>query len=127
MPRLKLNISDEELEELPEQFRVMASNTDAMRLVKAMGSLMKTGDLGYWLGTRLMRQLKAFASREYSNAVENVSREVDDTIFFSWLEQVGSIEPNVHWEVESLPNNGGIYKILLQGGQNEKGTHDNQG
>jgi len=34
---------------------------------------------------------------------------------------------NLLWEVEMLPNNGGIYRILLEGGQDEKGVHDNQG
>ena len=34
---------------------------------------------------------------------------------------------SVVWEFESLPNNGGIYQILLQGDQNEKSVHDNQG
>ena len=27
------------------------------------------------------------------------------------------MEPSVRWEVESLPNNGGIYKMLLKGGK----------
>ena len=30
------------------------------------------------------------------------------------------------WEVEMLPDNGGIYRILLEGGQDEKDIHDNQ-
>jgi len=36
-------------------------------------------------------------------------------------------KPEIRWEVESLPNNGGVYRILLQGGQDEKGVHHNQG
>lgn len=31
------------------------------------------------------------------------------------------------WEVETLPDNGGIYPMLLEGGQDEKGIHNNQG
>ena len=34
--------------------------------------------------------------------------------------------PYILWEVELLPHNGGIYQILLEGGRNEKGIHDNQ-
>jgi len=30
------------------------------------------------------------------------------------------------WEVETLPDNGGIYRILLEGGQSEKDIHPNQ-
>ena len=120
MPRLKLNVSDQELAELPEQFRDIASDSNAMRIVMAMAFLMKSGDLGYWLSPRLMRRLKTFASRQDGNAIKNVSGEVDDTIFLSWLEQGGSIEPNVQWEVEPLPNNGGIYKILLNGGKKDE-------
>ncbi len=125
MARLRLNISAQELSELPEQFRAMASDSNAMRIVMAMAFLMKSGDLGYWLSPRLMRRLKTFASRRNDDAIKNVSEEVDDTIFLSWLEQGGSVEPNVQWEVEPLPNNGGIYRILLEGGQDE-GVHDNQ-
>ena len=120
MARLRLNINAQELSELPEQFRAMASDSNAMRIVIAMAFLMKSGDLGYWLSPRLMRRLKTFASRQDGNAIKNVSGEVDDTIFLSWLEQGGSIEPNVQWEVEPLPNNGGIYKILLKGGKKDE-------
>lgn len=126
MAKLRLTISVQELSELPEQFRNLASDSNAMRIVTAMAFLMKSGDLCYWLSPRLMRRLKAFALRQDSDAINNVSREVDDTIFFSWLEQVGNIEPNVQWEVESLTNNGGIYNILLKGGSNEKCFHNNQ-
>jgi len=31
------------------------------------------------------------------------------------------------WEVDLLPDNGGIYRKLLHGGQGEKGVYDNQG
>ena len=30
------------------------------------------------------------------------------------------------WEVEMLPDNGGIYRILLEGGQSEEDIHNNQ-
>ena len=98
----------------------MASDSNAMRIVTAMAFLMRSGDLGCWLSPRLMRRLKAFASRQDGDAIKNVSDEVDDTIFLSWLEQVGSMEPNVQWEVESLLSNGGIYKILLKGDKKDE-------
>ena len=31
------------------------------------------------------------------------------------------------WEVEMLPDNGGIYRMLLEGGYGDEGIHDNQG
>ena len=39
----------------------------------------------------------------------------------------GQGEQPIRWESENLPNNGGIYRILLEGGQSEKGVHNNQG
>lgn len=30
------------------------------------------------------------------------------------------------WEVEMLPDNGGIYRTLLEGGYGDEGIHDNQ-
>jgi hypothetical protein len=33
--------------------------------------------------------------------------------------------PDLHWEIESLPNDGGIYRILLEGGRDEDGVHNN--
>ena len=30
------------------------------------------------------------------------------------------------WEVEMLPDNGGIYRMLLEGGYGDEGIHDNQ-
>ena len=39
----------------------------------------------------------------------------------------GQGEQPIRWEFESLPNSGGIYRILLKGGQDEKGFHNNQG
>jgi hypothetical protein len=32
----------------------------------------------------------------------------------------GSIEPSLEWEVKSLPDNGGIYRVLLQGIKEEE-------
>ena len=34
---------------------------------------------------------------------------------------------NLIWEVEMLPNSGGIYRTLLEGGYGDEGIHDNQG
>jgi hypothetical protein len=36
-------------------------------------------------------------------------------------------KPAIAWDVDSLPNNGGIYEILLRGGRDEKGSNNNQG
>lgn len=91
-----------------------------------MGHLIKSGDLGFWLSPRLMWKLKAFAAEQQGESSQCMGK-IDDTLFLSWLQQGGSMEPNLRWEVESLPNNGGIYKILLRGGQKEKGSHSNQG
>ena len=35
--------------------------------------------------------------------------------------------PHIVWEVELLPSNGGIYRMLLERGANEKGIHYYQG
>lgn len=128
MPRLKLEIEEQQLDDhrLREGFSGLASDDDAIRFVKAMGHLMKSGDLAFWLSPRLMRKVTAFATEQQGERGQGVV-EVDDTVFFSWLQQVGSIEPDLRWEVESLPNNGGIYRILLRGGKNEESCHNNQG
>lgn len=128
MPRLRITIDDEPLEDgqLREGLSFLASDGDAMKLVKAIFRLIECGDLGFWLSPRLMRKLKAFAAEQRGESSQGMG-EVNDTLFLSWLEQGGSMEPNLRWEVESLPNNGGIYRILLQGGQNEKGSHNNSG
>ena len=116
MPRLKVNIADQELAELPEQFRAMVSDNNAIRLVKAMGCLMKSGDLGYWLSPRLVRKIKALAKEQQGESSQS-TKEIDEELFLSFLQQGGSMELSVRWEVESLPNNGGIYKMLLKGGK----------
>lgn len=128
MPRLRITIDDEQLEDeqLRERLSFLASDDDAMKLVKAIFRLLECGDLGFWLSPRLMRKLKAFVAKQQGGSRQGIG-EVDDTVFLAWLEQGGSMEPNLRWEVESLPNNGGIYRILLQGGQNEKGSHNNSG
>lgn len=128
MPRLKIEIDDQQLtdDRLRAGLSGFVSDDDAIKLIKAMGHLIKGGDLGFWLSPRLIRKLKAFAAEQQGEKTQGMA-EVDDTLFLSWLQQGGSMEPNLHWEVESLPNNGGIYKILLTGGRNEEGVHDNQG
>jgi hypothetical protein len=128
MPRLKIKIDDQQLndDQLREGLSGFVSNNDAVGFVKAMGHLMKSGDLAFWLSPRLMRKLKAFAVEKQAESSQVVA-EVDDTLFLSWLQRGGSLEPNLRWEMESLPNNGGIYRMLLEGGQDGKGVHNNQG
>lgn len=128
MPRLKIHVDDQQLNDdrLREGLSDFVSHKDAIQLVKAMGHLIKSGDLGFWLSPRLIRKLRASATKQHSESNHGTAK-VDDTLFLSWLLQGGSMERNLHWEVESLPNNGGIYKILLTGGENEEGFHNNQG
>jgi len=128
MPRLKIEVDDQQLNDdrLREELSGFVSDNDAIQLVKAIAHLIKSGDLGFWLSSRLMRKLKAFAAEQWGESSQGMG-EVNDTLFLSWLEQGGSMEPNLRWEVESLPNNGGIYRILLKGSQNEKSAHNNSG
>jgi hypothetical protein len=114
-------------DQLREGLLAFVSNNDGIRLAKAMGQLMKSGDLAFWLSARLMQRVRAFTAEQQGESSLSVGKKVDGIVFVSWLLQVGSMEPNLRWEVESLPNNGGIYRILLEGGQSEKGVHDNQG
>ena len=116
MPRLRIRIEPKHLNDasLREGFSVLAHDDDAIQLVQAMGRLIESGDLGFWLSPRLMRKLKAFATEHHA---EYGQQEVDDTLFLSWLEQGGNLEPNVRWDIESMPDNGGIYRILLEGGK----------
>ena len=72
-----------------------------------------------------MRKLQAFAAEQDKNIPGGA--KVDDLLFLAWLRQQGVMEPTLRRELESLPNNGGIYKILLKGGQDEKGHHHNPG
>ena len=103
----------------------MSCDDKLMGVMKVVLHLMKSGDLGLWLSPRVMRKLKAFAARDQGEGGQEFG-EVNDTVFLSWLLEGGSMEPKVHWEVESLPNNGGIYRILLEGGDDGKGVHRNQ-
>jgi hypothetical protein len=114
-------------DQLREGLLAFVSNNDGIRFAKAMGQLMKSGDLAFWLSARLMQRVRAFTAEQQGESSLSVGKKVDGIVFVSWLLQVGSMEPNLRWEVESLPNNGGIYRILLEGGQSEKGVHDNQG
>jgi len=115
MSKLIIKVDDKQLkdEQLREGLSDFLSNEDAFRVLKAIMHLMQSGDLGFWLSNRLTRKLKAFAVER------GVGREeaLDDTLFLSWLEQGGNLEPNVRWEIQSLPDNGGIYHILLEGGK----------
>jgi hypothetical protein len=127
MPKLKLEINEQELHDykLREGLLDFVSDDDAIQFVEAMLRLMASGDLAFWLSPKLVRRVMAFAAEQQEENNEGIG-EIDQALFASWLLQVGSIEPNVRWEVESLPNNGGIYRMLLQGGKNED-VHNNQG
>jgi len=127
MPRVIMKMDGQQSNDeiLQEGLSTIASNVEAMRLVKTMLNLMKSGDLGFWLSTRMARKIKALGQEHQGRSSQN-TQEIDEESFLLFLQQGGSLEPNVHWEVESLPNNGGIYRMLLQGGKNE-GVHNNQG
>jgi hypothetical protein len=118
MPRLKGDVSDQELsdEQLREGLWGFSSDDELFELLKTMARLMISGDLGFWLSPRLVRKLRDFAVERERQGCGG-GEEVDDALFLSWLQQVGSIEPKPHWEVQHLPDNGGIYRRLLEGGQ----------
>jgi len=126
MPRLKIEIGDDQLkdDQLRQKLSELVSDNDAFKLVQAMGHLMRSQDLGFWLSPRLMRKLRTFATEQHGE-ISEITREVDDMLFLLWLRQGGSMEPSFRWEVESLPNNGGIHRIILERGQNEKSDHNN--
>ena len=125
MARLNLSINDE----LTAKFLASADRLwsgEGIRAAKAIAHLIKSGDLCIRLSARLERKLRAFAAEQYEDSGQGM-REVDDALFLSWLRQGGSIEPTVRWEIESLPNNGGIYRMLMKGGQDGKSVQHNQG
>jgi hypothetical protein len=111
-----MKLDDQQLNDgkLQEGLSTLASNGDAMWFVKAMLNLMKSGDLGFWLSPRLARKVKTLDQERQGKSSQS-TREIDEESFLSFLQQGGNVEPNVRWEVESLPNNGGIYKMLLKG------------
>ena len=127
MPRVIIKIDGQQSNDeiLQEGLSTIASNMDAMQFVRTMVNLMKSGDLGFWLSTRMARKIKALGQEQQQRDSQTIG-EIDEESFLSFLQQWGSLEPNVRWEVESLPNNGGIYRILLEGGKNE-GVNNNQG
>ena len=126
MPRLKIKINDQQLDDdrLRGDLSGLASDNDGIKLIKTMWHMMKSEDLDFWLSPRLMRRLKAFAAEKQEEGSQRTG-EVDDELFFTWLLQGGSMESSFKWEIESLPDNGGIYRIILKGGQNEKSAHNN--
>jgi hypothetical protein len=126
MPRVIMKMDGQQSNDeiLQEGLSAIASNLDAMQFVKTMLNLMKSGDLGFWLSPRLARKIKAL-DQELQGRGSQSTGELDEESFLLFLQQGGSLEPNVRWEVESLPNNAGIYRILLEGGKNE-GVHNNQ-
>ena len=128
MPIVTIHLNEQQPndDELWEALSTLASDEDSRRVVMTMIRLMRERQLALWVSPRLMRKLKAFAA-QHQEGSRPVSGKVDDTLFVLWLQQGGSMEPNLQWEVEALPDNGGIYRILLEGGQHEEGIHYNQG
>jgi hypothetical protein len=126
VPRLDLQVHAQDLseEDLRRGILFVASDTKAMEFEMAMVRLMKSGDFGYYLSARLVKALKSYGAKKGTRAGGEEPAEVDAMLFFSWLEEVGSMEPPVKWDIESLPDNGGIYRMLLQGEHDEQGTHD---
>ena len=126
MPRLKIEIGEDQLkdDQLRQGLSELVSDNDAFKFVQSMGYLMRSQDLGFWLSPRLTRRLKAFAAEQQEEGSQRTG-DVDDELFLAWLLQGGSMESSFKWEVESLPDNGGIYRIILKGGQNAKSTHNN--
>ena len=68
--------------------------------------------------------------------VAGIDRALSGTHYGQWvamrLKEVkrwlrGGIQPNVRWEIESLPDNGGIYHILLKGGKNDESQNHTTG
>ena len=116
MPRVIIKIDGQQSNDeiLQEGLSTIASNMDAMQFVRTMVNLMKSGDLGFWLSTRMARKIKALGHEQQRRDSQSIG-EIDEESFISFLQQGGSLEPNLRWEIESLPNNGGIYKTLLKG------------
>ncbi len=126
MPRLKIKINDQQLDDdrLRGDLSGLGSDNDIIKLIKTMWHMMKSEDLDFWLSPRLMRRLKAFAAEQQEEGSQRTG-EVDDELFLAWLLQGGSMESSFKWQVESLPDDGGIYRIILKGGQNEKSDDNN--
>jgi len=126
MPRLKIEINDQQLDDdrLRGDLSGLASANNGIKIIKTMWHMMKSEDLDFWLSPCLMRRLKAFAAEQQEEGGQRTG-EVDDELFLAWLLQGGSMESSFKWEVESLSDNGGIYRIILKGGQNEKSAHNN--
>ena len=61
MPRLRISVDDKQLDEdqLREELSSFVLNDDSIRFLIAMGRLMKSGDLDFWLSPQLMRRVRA--------------------------------------------------------------------
>jgi len=127
MPRLKADFNDIQLDEdgLRKSVLDIMADDDAIQVVKAMARLMRSGDLGFWLSPSLLRRVKSFAAGLPGGGGQG-SSGVDDSVFFSFLEQGGGAVPAMKWEVESQPDNGAIYRMLMKGGEDAKGVHDRE-
>jgi hypothetical protein len=126
MPRLKIEIGEDQLKDdrIRQGLSELVSDNEAFKLIQAMGHLMRSQDLGFWLSPRLMRRLKAFAAEQQEEGNQRTG-DIDDELFLAWILQGGSMESSFNWKVASLSDNGGIYRIILKGGQNEKRAHNN--
>jgi len=119
MTILDLHLDDEELDDkqLRESLSRFISNDDDFRLLKRLLHLMQSRDLRFSLSPRLSRELKASARNENAGRSR---QEIDGTAFLQWLEVRGKVEPNIRWEIDTLPDNGGIYRMLLEGGRKDE-------
>jgi len=127
MPRLRIKLDDPQPNdrELQDGLSTLTTNAEAMQFVKTMFSLLKSGELGFWLSPRLARKVKALVlQRQGINSPS--TQDVDEEAFMLFLQQGGNIEPDLRWEVESLNDNGAIYRNILKGGRGE-GIYNNQG
>ena len=115
MARLRINV-DATLGEdaLREGLASLASHDEGMRLIKTLVGLVTTGDLSLCLSGRITKKLKAFAIKQQGRGS---TEEIDDELFLSWLQQEGSVEPHLEWEIECLRNSEGIYRIVLEGSE----------
>ncbi len=57
-----------------------------------------------------------------------IARELADSLvrqLAKYIEINSAMKPTIQWEIEFLPADGGIYRILLEGGENETDLHNN--
>jgi len=62
---------------------------------------------------KLLDTHRVLGNSHFGKWVANRLREVD-----RWLRD--TMQPSVQWEIDTLPNNGGIYQFLLKGGKKDE-------